>query len=355
MSEGRPDNWGLIGHAGAVAFLARALARGRLAHAYLLVGPTGVGKRTLAQELARRILRTERLDLHPGYSHVERCEDPKTKKMRDQIAVAQVGELIGNLSRTSLLGGAKVAVIRGADRLGREAANALLKTLEEPAGETTLLLTADALDEVMPTVRSRCQTLRLSPVSVPQLEVALLERGLADAKLAAQVAALSGGRPGLARRLAADKTALDELLDWRELFLALPTQSVIGRWQALEAVLPKKLAFNESRGAARAFLRLASELLRDAALVTLGFGDRAAHRDALDGIGRFAAAVGWPDLAAWLEAVDTAHGRLDANVSARSVLEEFALFERTEPHAKIQESAQGLRPGQNSLGGGGAG
>jgi DNA polymerase-3 subunit delta' len=125
-----------------------------------------------------------------------------------------IRDLIGELALASAEGGARVAIIEPADRMNEDAQSALLKTLEEPPAGVTLILCADAEEPLLPTIRSRCARLRLGPVGVRDVEALLTERGLADPPLAARVARIAGGRPGLAAAWAADPDAMivrDEL------------------------------------------------------------------------------------------------------------------------------------------------
>jgi len=113
-----------------------------------------------------------------------------------------VRRLALDLALLPVEGGARVAILERADRLGDDAQTALLKTLEEPPAGVTIVLCADDEDRLMPTVRSRCARIRLGPVGVREIEALLGEADLADAPTAARLARLAGGRPGLARSLA---------------------------------------------------------------------------------------------------------------------------------------------------------
>ena len=328
MTSQTKDNWGIIGHEEVMSFFEQSLRRGRPAHAYLLVGQGGLGKTTIAEEFAKRLLVTERLETHANYLKVERGNDPKTGKLRDQIAIGQVHELRGVLARTAMGGGAKVAVLVGADRLGREAANALLKTLEEPSGDTVLILTAEYPDNVLPTVSSRCQVVRLSSFATANVADSLIGRGV-PADQALTLAAISGGRPGVALRLYEDAELYKELLARRRDWLSLPDLRVSQRWALVEAWLPKKLSFNESGDRAREHLNLAAELLRDAVLIGQGLGDKVTHLDVSAGVEAWLSSMGSRRIITALDALPVAHARLNANVSPRSTLEDFTLlFER---------------------------
>lgn len=176
------------------------LSGGRLPHALLFVGPEGTGKTTVAQLLAKTVLGHKGdLALHPDFLTMEVLVDEKTGKRKSQISVDQVRELTGRLGLSSLSGGAKVVFLEEVSMLSMGAVNALLKTLEEPKGNTHFILRAGSSEELPATIASRCQTFRFGIVSQGKIIEGLTKMGFAkgDAQ-AATVQSL--GRPGRAIR-----------------------------------------------------------------------------------------------------------------------------------------------------------
>jgi DNA polymerase-3 subunit delta' len=206
----------VVGHDAAVARLRRAAAEGRPASAYLLLGPAGIGKRTLADAFAARLLcerpagddacgtcrHCTRLaaGTHPDLHVVVREED------RRDIRIEQARELTRWLSMRPLMAERKVAIIDGAECLNEHGQNALLKTLEEPPGQAVLLLTAAAPGLVLPTVRSRCQLVHLRALAAGDVTTVLVRRGVEPAT-ADMLAAQAEGSPGRALVLADDQQA----------------------------------------------------------------------------------------------------------------------------------------------------
>lgn len=145
-------------------------AQGRLPHAVLLTGQPGVGKRAAAVWLASRRLRVGEPDPMPRYPVTvpEHADLRWVQKPEDKqsIGIDQVRELIDELSLTSYAGGAKVAVIEPADIMTGDAANSLLKTLEEPSGDALLVLVADRVGRLPATIFSRCQRINVPPPPV---------------------------------------------------------------------------------------------------------------------------------------------------------------------------------------------
>ncbi len=205
----------------------RAMIAGRAPHALLIGGPAGIGKTTLALDLAAGLLCT---DPDPAARPCRACRacrlvdrgiHPDLHRLAptgpgDQIRIGTrerpddgtVRRLALDLSLLAMEGGARVAIIERADRLGDDAQTALLKTLEEPPAGVTIILCADDEDRLMPTVRSRCARIRLGPVATHEIEAILADADEAEPALAARLARLSGGRPGLARLLARTPDAL---------------------------------------------------------------------------------------------------------------------------------------------------
>ena len=208
------------GEAVEAAFL-EAIARRRLHHAWLLVGPEGVGKATFAYRAARRLLgarpdaahgalgaspddRVSRLIAsrsHPDLMVLQReGEDGKARK---QIPVDEARELPEFFAKTPAVAAWRVAIVDAADDLNPSSANALLKTLEEPSERGVILLVCHRPEALLPTIRSRCRILRFA-APAPARTVAWLEaRSGVSAEEVLRAAEMAGGAPGRAWRLAA--------------------------------------------------------------------------------------------------------------------------------------------------------
>ena len=201
------------GHRAALEFIERCVEGERPPHALLLVGPEGVGKTTLAFDLAAGLLC---LDSDPqarpcracaACRKVEHANHPDLHRLApegagQQIRVSQVQALAAELALLPLEGRFRLAVVEHAQRLNLDAQNALLKTLEEPPSAVCLILAADDSSTLLPTVVSRCARLRLGPVASEHIAELLDQAGLADRSRGAALARLAGGRPGAALALA---------------------------------------------------------------------------------------------------------------------------------------------------------
>jgi DNA polymerase III subunit delta' len=181
----------LCGHAGAERVLAQSFASGRLHHGWMIAGREGIGKATLAYRFARFLLaqpqerdraqasldvsedtaaaRQVRALSHPGLLLIRRLWDPRAKRFGASIPVDEVRRLRGFLAHTADIGAWRVVIVDTADELNPNAANALLKSLEEPPGRTVFLLLTSEPGRLLPTIRSRCRILTLAPLSTADL------------------------------------------------------------------------------------------------------------------------------------------------------------------------------------------
>lgn len=243
----------LVGHDEAVGTLLRAADGGRLHHAWLIGGPRGIGKATLAYRFTRFLLAArgpsglaldERDPLfrrvaaagHPDLLTIERAVAQSSGRLKDDIGVDQARLLGDFFALTPMEAGFRVAIVDSADEMTRSAANAMLKVLEEPPDRAVLILIAHAPGRLLPTIRSRCRRLNLRPLAPLDVTRVLTELN-PDLPAADAVAltALAEGSPGRALAL----SAAGGLEHWRDIGVLLET---LGRGRPLDVKAAHGLA-----------------------------------------------------------------------------------------------------------------
>jgi DNA polymerase-3 subunit delta' len=212
-------HWGVIGHEWAIDHLEKTMAHGRARHAYLFAGPAGIGKTTLGRAFAARLNCLHENEAARPCGECRSCVKiaannhpdvtiTEAESVGGTLKIEQVRDLMHMLSMHPYEGRYRVGILRRFHEARPQAADALLKTLEEPPSYVVLLLTAENINLLPKTILSRCQPLRLRPIPASQVEQALITRWDADPEKAELLAQLSSGRMGWAVRAMTDEEAL---------------------------------------------------------------------------------------------------------------------------------------------------
>ncbi len=216
----------LIGHTEQERFVGDLLAKNALNNGWMITGPDGIGKATLAYRIARAVLSGADLRVanclsvdpdsktahliankaHPDLFVVEREWDEKKQRYLTDISVETIRRLISSFGRTTD-SGRRVAIIDTADDLNRNSANALLKVLEEPSKGALILLLVNSPGRMLPTIRSRCRVLHLHPVPDAALTLFLSDETNLDSTAIEKLADVADGRPGYGLKLASSQGA----------------------------------------------------------------------------------------------------------------------------------------------------
>lgn len=216
-------NWNTIGHSKILEFLETLISYEKRPHAYLIYGREGLGKKELVQQFISALqcfqhAQSQNLEHtnypcgacdhcqqknHPDICLVDREFDKKTDKLKKNISIEQIRYLQSHLQKGTFLKGYNCGIIQNAHTLSDGAANSLLKILEEPPQKTMLFLIADSLTTLPKTVASRCQLIKLSNVSLDEIESYLVKKGFDQTK-SQNIARLSHGRPEFAEKLISD-------------------------------------------------------------------------------------------------------------------------------------------------------
>ncbi len=326
-----------LGHEKAINTLRRALDEGRVSHAYLFVGPQGVGKMTLAMDLARMVNCVEQGErpcgacvqcrriadgLHADVRVISLGVNERDGRTRTAITIDQVREVQREASLKPYEGSYRVFVFDGAERLSDEAANSLLKILEEPPEQVILVLLAPEASALLPTITSRCQTVELHPLPLSKVAQELESRHGADSETAVEIARLSRGMPGWAFRAAASP----EMLASRAETLATVERVTRGALEerfAYAAELATR--FGRGRESVYQTLELWLEWWRDALVIKEGVADYVTNLSRMDELRSIAERLAPAQIVGAIKAVQKAVEHLERNVNARLALENLML------------------------------
>ena len=283
----------LVGHAQAANMLTAAYRSGKLPHALIFAGPVGIGKATLAFHLAHHLLKHPAFEqapeslavpnpasslfrqiatgAHPSVLHLTRPANDKTKSFKTVVTVDEIRKVSRFLSLTSHDGSYRVVIVDPADDMNTNAANALLKNLEEPPARTLFILIVHAPGSLLPTIRSRCQVVRLAPLGADDL-MAVLETAEPPPPVDPAARAALAERAGGSARSAILLTQYGglEIAETLDALVAARKSDVGGAFRLAEAVAGRDQAIQFD-----IFNRRALELLSNAASQAALAGDLA--------------------------------------------------------------------------------
>ena len=330
--------WQVVGQSKAVSLLQRGLEQGTLAHAYLFIGPPHVGKMALALNLAQA-LNCEAAE--PPCGACDSCQKiASTKhadvqvvgltsngnagetKSRTEIGIDQIREMQHSSSLPPFGGKYKVFIIDGAEFLSIEAANCLLKTLEEPVGKVIfILLTIN--EKLLPaTVVSRCQRLELPPIAASEVESALNSRWGTEAGKAKLLARLCHGCPGWAILATLDESLLQQRTERLNRLLEIINTDYEERFTYAAELATQ---FSHSRGVVGGVLDLWLDWWRDLLLVKVSCSDAVTNVDQLATLNEMARGYRLSQIKAAINSLQSAREQLQQNANPRLVLEVLML------------------------------
>ena len=316
--------WQVVGHKGAVDLLKGALASERVAHAYLLTGPPQIGKRSLALNFAQAL---NCLDEEKPCGQCSDCSKiahgshPDVQVIEGEGGTIKIDQM-RTLRREAVLfpleGRWKVYIIRQMEQATIEAANCLLKTLEEPPPHVILMLTASEAEALLPTIVSRCQVLNLRPLVTEPVQRFLQERWGVDGERAHLLARLSGGRPGWAVAASQNDAILDRREKYLDRMIALMGQGRVDRMGYAQQLSRNPKAVKE-------LLQLWLSWWRDLLLTVSGSSANIINIDREATLRTQAQRYNLAQVRDFVEALRAATWRLEHNTNTRLTLEVLML------------------------------
>lgn len=319
----------MIGHEWAVELLRAHVVQGETRHAYLFTGPQGVGRRTLALRLAQALNCPQPLE--PGEPcltcrtciQIDRMQHPDLAIVQSEqrggvLRVDQVRELQRYLATTPYEAQNKVAVILRFEEANASAANALLKTLEEPASRVVMILTAESAELLLPTIVSRCEMVRLRTLPIEQVKDGLQMHWNIPVDQAGMLASISGGRPGYARYLFQNSDQLAQRQAWLDDHSRLLAASIVERFSYAETLAKEKDKLQD-------ILSTWLSLWRDVLLRAADSVAIPSNPDRRDEIAALAQKYGLQRSKAMVASLEQTRQRIEHNVNTRLTLEVLML------------------------------
>jgi DNA polymerase-3 subunit delta' len=333
--------WTLVGQQAVVTALSSAVAEGRVAHAYVFVGPRHTGKTLAALQFAQalnctgaeppcgRCRQCERIaaGAHPDVEIIgigAPCDESEHRHSPDErdIRICQVRRLERLVTRAPFEGHCRVLIIEPADAMNDASANALLKTLEEPPPNAVIILITEREEMLLETIRSRVRRVAFGGLAQADIERALRERWDVQPERASELARLSTGRLGWAVLALHD----ERMMEQREEALAA-AEEIAGAPVSARFAFAGELGggYTKDRAGTQATLETWQAWWRDLLLIASGREDEALHRDRLDRLRPLASQCGVRGAVRALRALADARQQLDENASPVLALEAMML------------------------------
>jgi DNA polymerase-3 subunit delta' len=324
-------HWNILGHAWAAHLLQKHIAHNALRHAYLFTGAPGVGKRTLALRLAQAVNCVSPPAVGQMCAVCRTCKQIERMQYADltvvdvlpeksDIAIDQVRAVQHSLSLSPLEAHLRVALLLNFGKASINAQNALLRTLEETSERAIILVTAEAAEDLLPTIVSRCELLRLRPMGLGAMESALQTFFHYPPAEAHSLAHISGGRVGYARRLHDQPELLRQRHDWLKELFRLLSQSRRARIAYTEKPL-KNRSLTQQRQMLREAFTIWQSAWRDAYLLASAANLPLTNVEDEEQLQRLAQTTGAGGAQAHLADLEKALRLLDANANPRLVWE----------------------------------
>ncbi len=347
----RPElsfDWPIIGHKKIKGFLQRGVLGNNFAHAYIFCGPAKTGKTLTARTFAQTILcenykkylqassfEADKLVVPCGLCNsckqfkskvyadlyvVEREINEKTGKKKNALSVAQIRDLLEKISKRAFLNSYKIVLIPEAQLLNQEASNCLLKTLEEPTPRTIIILMTPNKELLLPTILSRCQSLKFLPVTNEEIYQYLLGRG-ANRSLALELASVAEGRPTVAMKFFAEPEKFQSYKQENTEMLQIFNSGIVKKFKFVE-----KLAENNKQtDALMEKLNHLSGLSRDLLLIANYKNELVVNPYLIEELKKISDVYDCGKIVGFIQRIEETKKLIKENINARFALENLII------------------------------
>ncbi|KKQ54584.1 MAG: polymerase III, delta prime subunit protein [Candidatus Falkowbacteria bacterium GW2011_GWC2_38_22] len=346
-------DWPLVGNQQITEFLEKSIQNNNISGTYIFNGPDNLGKTTLAKSFASALLcsakesgsgrlpcgqcrschqfKQSEIAADKGAVQAEIGEGHgdfhviKKEKDKKNISVEQIREFIRVLSMSSFLGGYKIGIIKHADSLSVNAANALLKTLEEPRPKVVIILIAEDMESLPATIASRARVLQFRSVPTDTIYEYLINEHKASRSQAKDLSRLALGRPALAVKFFENKDTYTFYQEQVNVFLDFKNQTIGERFLSIESLLGKKTTGQEAVRIAGRVLQVWQGALRDLLLMEYGFFNIIQHQITKEKLDALKPLFSLTDIFRLFKAIEAAEENIFYNVNPKLALEEVAV------------------------------
>ena len=328
--------WDYVGNEWAVNMLRQQVVHGSTRHAYILAGPDGLGKRTLAIRFIQALNCTKAEGNGNPCMECRSCRQIEAMQYSDlqvvekledksEIRKEQVDEVNRFLSLSPYESKSKVSILIDFQSASTEAQNALLKTLEEAPGNSMIIITVDSVENLLPTTVSRCEVLTLRPLPAREVAFALASRLNVEGQLAELLGHISGGRFGYARLLAEEPDLLEQRSAWLDEWVELFGMTRVQRFKYIENKLSRRVELKKQREMLGGMIECWASFVRDVLLATNSASAGPMNIDRKEDIARLAARLGSAHSVQIIRSLEQASNRIDRYYNPRLVMEMLML------------------------------
>ncbi len=289
MNKKINSDWLVLGHKNIIEYLTKSVSREKMSHAYIFIGPEGVGKKLVALNFINIILEKDKknqniinfnnLGSNELYANLQKNPDihfVAREESKSLISIEQIRKLIHDLSLKNFRATYKFALIDHAELLSNEASNSFLKTLEEPSNKTIIILLTSRESSIPETIKSRCQIIRFNPVDKEEIYQYLKDIKLSP-QLANNLSLLSQGKPGMAIKFSYEQELYENYRQTVDDFIELFKSGIPKRFSIINSLKNQITKSNNNQDEIQKILSIWLAVLRDMLLSKINLQNRLIH------------------------------------------------------------------------------